>query len=235
MSGPVAFEVETTIPTEYGVFRFRAYRDTATGVEHLAIVSGEPGPEAVVRVHSECLTGETFGSRKCECGPQLHAALRLVAEKGGIVLYLRGQEGRGIGLIDKLRAYALQERGYDTVDANLALGLPADAREYTAAAAMLRELGVQRVRLLTNNPAKSEALTALGIRVVERLPLVVGRGRHNAGYLDTKAARMGHLLAGPDEPTEHRRPPGGEAGTEAPRTGAPRPGRAPCRNEADER
>lgn len=194
MSEPVAFEVETTIPTDHGTFRFRAYRDAATGVEHLAIVAGEPGEEAIVRVHSECLTGETFASRKCECGPQLQEALRIIAARGGAVLYLRGHEGRGIGLIDKLRAYALQEQGYDTVDANLALGLPADAREYTAAAAMLRDLGITRVRLLTNNPAKCDALAALGIDVSERLPLIVGHGPENDGYMTTKAKRMGHLL-----------------------------------------
>lgn len=194
--GSVTFEVETLVPTAYGSFRFRAYRDDETGSEHLAIVSGDPsGAGAVVRVHSECLTGEVFGSHKCECGPQLEAALGLIAELGGVVIYLRGHEGRGIGLVAKLRAYRLQESGLDTLDANLALGLAADSREYSAAAAILTDLNVGSVRLLTNNPDKIAQLTASGISVVERLPLLVGERPANRDYLRAKRDRMGHLLA----------------------------------------
>lgn len=196
-SSPVAFEVETTLPTDHGDFRVRAYRDRGTGADHVAIIVGDPGADergAVVRVHSECLTGEAFGSLKCECGPQLDAALEEIQRRGGVVIYLRGHEGRGIGLINKLRAYRLQEDGLDTLDANLALGLPIDARDYTAASAILADLGVERVRLLTNNPDKVRQLEAHGIEVVERLPLVVGVGTVNTGYLDTKRRRMGHAI-----------------------------------------
>ncbi|MFE6963878.1 GTP cyclohydrolase II [Agromyces sp. NPDC057679] len=196
-SSPVAFEVETTLPTEHGDFRVRAYRDRGTGADHVAIIVGDPGADelgAVVRVHSECLTGEAFGSLKCECGPQLAAALEEIQRRGGVVIYLRGHEGRGIGLINKLRAYRLQEDGLDTLDANVALGLPIDARDYTAASAILADLGVERVRLLTNNPDKVRQLEAHGIEVVERMPLVVGVGTVNTGYLDTKRRRMGHAI-----------------------------------------
>lgn len=191
----VSFEVETTVPTTHGTFRMRAYRDHVTGADHIAIISGEPGPGSLVRVHSECLTGEAFGSLKCECGPQLDAALDRIAADGGVVIYLRGQEGRGIGLINKLRAYRLQEDGLDTLDANLALGLPADARDYAAAAAILSEIGVSDARLLTNNPEKQRQLEAHGVHVDSRVPLVVGIGEVNARYLETKRDRMGHLLA----------------------------------------
>ena len=195
MSG-TRFDVETNVPTSHGTFRIRAYTQPAKGLEpegtHLAIIAGEVADGTLVRVHSECITGEAFGSLKCECGPQLDAALDRIHEEGGIVLYLRGHEGRGIGLTNKLRAYALQEQGLDTVDANTALGLPADARDYTSAAEMLADLGISRVRLLTNNPLKQHALEDHGVTVVERIPLVVGRNDVNAGYLDTKAARMGH-------------------------------------------
>ncbi|PSL38722.1 GTP cyclohydrolase II /3,4-dihydroxy-2-butanone 4-phosphate synthase [Labedella gwakjiensis] len=190
----VRFEVETTIPTTHGSFRVRAYRDRETGADHVAIISGEPTDGAIVRVHSECLTGEAFGSLKCECGPQLTAALDEIDRSGGIVIYLRGHEGRGIGLVNKLRAYRLQEDGLDTLDANLALGLPADARSYTAATAILEELGISTVRLLTNNPEKVRQLESRGIAVSERVPLVVGVGEINAAYLDTKRDRMGHQL-----------------------------------------
>ena len=190
----VDFEVETTVPTSHGSFQIRAYRDRMTGADHVAIVSGIPADGALVRVHSECLTGEAFGSLKCECGPQLQAALDTIEESGGIVVYLRGQEGRGIGLINKLRAYKLQEDGLDTLDANLALGLPADARDYGAASAILDELGVSSVRLLTNNPEKVRQLEAHGVTVSERVPLVVGVGSHNEGYLAAKRDRMGHNI-----------------------------------------
>jgi len=196
-SSRVSFEVETGLPTEHGDFRVRAYRDQETGADHVAIIAGDPAKDAagaVVRVHSECLTGEAFGSLKCECGPQLDAALAEIQDRGGVVVYLRGHEGRGIGLINKLRAYRLQEDGLDTLDANVALGLPADARDYRAASAILADLGIERVRLLTNNPEKVRQLEAHGIAVTERLPLVVGVGAVNTGYLDTKRRRMGHAI-----------------------------------------
>ncbi|GAA0958333.1 hypothetical protein FFA01_15010 [Frigoribacterium faeni] len=200
-SSQVSFEVETTVPTTHGTFTFRAYRDTVTGADHVAVVAAgpdgsAPSDGALVRVHSECLTGEAFGSLKCECGPQLDAALDTIREHGGVVIYLRGHEGRGIGLVNKLRAYRLQEDGLDTLDANLALGLPADARQYGAAADMLRDLGIGGIRLLSNNPEKRRQLTEHGIVVSELVPLVVGVGAFNEGYLDTKRDRMGHQLPG---------------------------------------
>ena len=190
----VDFEVETTVPTAHGAFQIRAYRDRMTGADHVAIVSGTPTNGALVRVHSECLTGEAFGSLKCECGPQLDSALDTIQREGGVVIYLRGHEGRGIGLINKLRAYKLQEDGLDTFDANLALGLPADARDYGAATGILTEMGISSIRLLTNNPEKVRQLEARGITVTERVPLVVGVGAHNEGYLATKRDRMGHHI-----------------------------------------
>jgi len=190
----VSFEVETTVPTSHGPFSMRAYRDRKTGADHVAIISGMPHDDMVVRVHSECLTGEAFGSLKCECGPQLDAALDTIQRQGGAVLYMRGHEGRGIGLINKMRAYRLQEEGYDTLDANLALGLPADSRDYEAAGDMLHDLGVQRVRLLSNNPEKQRQLVEYGIEVSELVPLVVGVGSDNEGYLGAKRDRMGHRL-----------------------------------------
>ncbi|MGG7465709.1 MULTISPECIES: GTP cyclohydrolase II [unclassified Plantibacter] len=194
-SSTVTFEVETNVPTTHGTFRMRAYRDRRTGADHVAIISGTPAAEgALVRVHSECLTGEAFGSLKCECGPQLDAALDTIQRHGGVVIYLRGHEGRGIGLINKLRAYRLQEDGLDTLDANIALGLPADARDYTAATAILADLGMTSVRLLTNNPEKERQLTKRGVTVTERVPLVVGVGLFNEGYLSTKRDRMGHSI-----------------------------------------
>ncbi|AMM21761.1 GTP cyclohydrolase [Frondihabitans sp. PAMC 28766] len=192
----VTFEVETTVPTTHGTFRMRAYRDLDTGADHIAIVAGDPVDGTLVRVHSECLTGEAFGSLKCECGPQLDAALDTIHNHGGVVIYLRGHEGRGIGLINKLRAYKLQEEGLDTLDANLALGLPADSREYGAAADILRDLGIASIRLLSNNPDKQDQLTAHDIEVTEMVPLVVGVGAFNESYLDTKRDRMGHRLPG---------------------------------------
>ena len=191
----VHFEVETTVPTVHGPFRMRAYRDGFTGADHVAVIAGSPGPGALVRVHSECLTGEAFGSLKCECGPQLDQALDLIQQEGGVVVYLRGHEGRGIGLINKLRAYRLQEEGLDTLDANLALGLPADARDYGAASAILADLGLEEVRLLTNNPEKVRQLESHGITVTDRVPLVVGITAENEHYLETKRDRMGHALA----------------------------------------
>ena len=191
----VSLRAEATVPTEHGEFRFLAYKDRATGTDHIAVVKGELTDEALVRVHSECLTGEAFGSLKCECGPQLDAALDAIEQQGGVVVYMRGHEGRGIGLINKLRAYSLQEQGLDTVDANLALGLPADARDYAAAAGILSDLGVSKVRLLTNNTDKVTQLRAFGVDVVEQVPLIVGVGPNNRGYLATKRDRMGHVIA----------------------------------------
>lgn len=188
------------LPTAYGDFRIHAYRDLSTGADHVALVAGARGDDApLVRVHSECLTGDAFGSLKCDCGPQLHESMRLVAEDGGAVVYLRGHEGRGIGLAAKVAAYALQDLGRDTIEANLDLGLPVDAREYGAAAAILQELGLTRIRLLTNNPRKGEGLREHGIEVAARVPLEVGRGPENERYLNTKAHQMGHLLDNPGE------------------------------------
>lgn len=190
----VSLRADATVPTEHGSFRFLAYKDRVTGTDHIAVVSGELSDTALVRVHSECLTGEAFGSLKCECGPQLQAALDSIEQDGGVVIYMRGHEGRGIGLINKLRAYALQEEGLDTVDANLALGLPADARDYAAAAGILTDLGVSKVRLLTNNTDKVNQLRELGLDVIEQVPLIVGVGPNNHQYLETKRDRMGHII-----------------------------------------
>lgn len=190
----VSLRAEASVPTSHGEFRFLAYKDRVTGTDHLAVISGELTDTALVRVHSECLTGEAFGSLKCECGPQLDAALDAIEQDGGVVIYMRGHEGRGIGLINKLRAYSLQERGLDTVDANLALGLPADARDYAAAAGILADLGIERVRLLTNNTDKVSQLRELGLDVIEQVPLIVGIGPNNHQYLETKRDRMGHII-----------------------------------------
>ena len=201
----VIFEVETTIPTAHGSFRFRAYRDRMTGADHLAVISGTPTNGTLLRVHSECLTGEVFDSQKCECGPQLDAALDLIQKEGGIVIYMRGHEGRGIGLINKLKAYRLQEDGLDTLDANTALGFPADGRDYGAATAILDDLGISEVRALTNNPEKLRQLRAHGITVTEQVPLVVGVGQFNERYLEVKRDRMGHLLPNDTELEESAR------------------------------
>lgn len=173
--------------------------NTVTGQEHVALIAGEPdrdgGEDILVRIHSECLTGDVFGSRRCDCGQQLRHSLRMVQEAGrGIVLYLRGQEGRGIGLIEKLKAYALQDRGMDTVEANLALGQPADAREYDTGAQILRCLGVRSVSLITNNPGKSSALEEHGLVVEGRVTVPVEVNADNVRYLRTKRDRMGHDL-----------------------------------------
>ncbi len=192
----------TRLPTRHGDLTAVAYRDVLDGVEHVALVAGDlpaPGQAAqepvLARVHSECLTGDAFGSARCDCGPQLDAALdRIAAEGRGVVVYLRGHEGRGIGLAAKLAAYALQDAGRDTVDANLEQGLPADAREYGVAAQILRDLGMPAVRLLTNNPAKVTGLEAGGATVVERLPLALPPDPRHLGYLRTKRDRMGHDL-----------------------------------------
>ena len=190
----VIFEVETTVPTLHGAFRFRAYRDRMTGADHVAVIAGTPRDGALVRVHSECLTGEVFSSLKCECGLQLDAALARIAAEGGVVIYMRGHEGRGIGLINKLKAYRLQEDGVDTLDANVQLGFPADGRDYGAAVAILDDLGLSSIRMLTNNPDKIAQLSQRGVVVSEQVPLVVGVGAFNENYLETKRDRMGHLL-----------------------------------------
>ncbi|MGH3433335.1 MAG: bifunctional 3,4-dihydroxy-2-butanone-4-phosphate synthase/GTP cyclohydrolase II [Thermocrispum sp.] len=192
-------EAVTRLPTRHGDFRAYGYRSLSDGVEHVALVAGDVaelgGEDVLVRVHSECLTGDIFGSQRCDCGPQLEASLRRVQAEGrGVVLYLRGHEGRGIGLMSKLRAYELQERGRDTLDANLELGLPADARDYGAAAQMLTDLGVRSLRLMTNNPEKTAALLRHGLRVNGREPMPVQAGEHNIRYLRTKRDRMGHDL-----------------------------------------
>jgi 3,4-dihydroxy 2-butanone 4-phosphate synthase/GTP cyclohydrolase II len=190
--------VEVPLPTEFGDFQAVAYRSDIDGIEHVALVLGEigDGDRVLVRVHSECLTGDVFGSMRCDCGPQLQAAMRQVTDEGrGVVLYVRGHEGRGIGLLDKLRAYALQDQGHDTVDANVELGLPVDARDYGTGAQILVDLGVRSMRLLTNNPAKRAGLEGYGLSIVERVPLVIDPNEHNATYLDTKALRMGHAYS----------------------------------------
>ena len=186
---------EAQLPTRYGMMRLVGYRDDDGPGEHVALIHGDPasGGAPLVRLHSECMTGDVFGSLRCDCGTQLDLALRAIADSdAGVLVYLR-QEGRGIGLINKIRAYALQELGLDTVEANEALGFAPDQREYHAAAAILRDLGVGSVRLLSNNPAKIEALGACGLRVVERVPLLAQPVRDNLEYLETKRLKMGHL------------------------------------------
>jgi len=185
----------TRLPTEAGEFRCLAYTADSDDETHLALVCGDVdgADDVLVRVHSECLTGDVFSSRRCDCGPQLHAAMALIAAEGrGVVVYLCGHEGRGIGIARKLQAYELQDRGFDTVDANLELGLPVDVREYGIGAAILRELGVGSIRLLTNNPAKTDGLRALGIDIVGRVPLVTTEHADNTTYLRTKRERLGH-------------------------------------------
>ncbi|MGW0517200.1 bifunctional 3,4-dihydroxy-2-butanone-4-phosphate synthase/GTP cyclohydrolase II [Crossiella sp. NPDC003009] len=188
---------EARIPTAHGVFRAVGYDSLLDGIEHVALVTGElgDGEDVLVRVHSECLTGDVFGSLRCDCGPQLDAALAAVAAEGrGVVLYMRGHEGRGIGLMHKLQAYQLQDNGADTVDANLALGMPADARDYGTGAQILSDLGIRSMRLLTNNPAKRVGLEGYGLRVVDRVPMPIRPNPENLRYLRTKRDRMGHEL-----------------------------------------
>jgi 3,4-dihydroxy 2-butanone 4-phosphate synthase / GTP cyclohydrolase II len=192
---------QARLPTEFGPFTAYGYRSTVDGAEQIALVCGDlgDGTDVLVRVHSECLTGDVFGSLRCDCGPQLQAALRRVAQEGrGVVLYLRGHEGRGIGLLAKLQAYSLQDQGSDTVDANLLLGLPADARDYGTGAQVLYDLGVRTMRLLTNNPDKRAGLEGYGLEVIGRVPLPVRPHPENVRYLRTKRDRMGHLLDGLD-------------------------------------
>jgi GTP cyclohydrolase II len=187
---------DARLPTAHGEFRIRVFHDENTGFDHVALTLGEmDGPDpVVVRVHSECLTGDAFSSSRCDCGPQLDAALKTIQSHGwGCLLYLR-QEGRGIGLHAKIQAYNLQDQGADTLDANLMLGHPADARDYTIAAQMLKAVGIHEVCLLTNNPDKVQSLQELGITVSQRMPLIVGVVPENQAYLKTKANRMGHEI-----------------------------------------
>lgn len=186
---------EATVPTEYGTFRFVVYREADSPFEHVAIVRGEVrgASDVLVRVHSECMTGEVFHSLKCDCREQLDLAMRRIAEeKAGVICYLR-QEGRGIGLGNKIKAYALQQQGYDTVDANRKLGFGDDLRDYKAAAFMLRDLGIESVRVMTNNPLKVDALRRDGVLVTSRVEHFAGYHPHNQEYLETKRRRMGHL------------------------------------------
>lgn len=195
--GRVERVASARMPTAHGVFTGHVYRDLQTGAEHVALVAGDiSGGEGVLaRLHSECLTGDAFASLRCDCGAQLAGALqRLSLERAGVVVYLRGQEGRGIGLVNKIRAYALQDQGRDTVDANVDLGLPVDARDYEAGIAILKDLRVRSVRLMSNNPAKLAAIRAAGIAVLERVVLAIEPNPENQQYLETKRARMGHLL-----------------------------------------
>ncbi len=189
----------SVLPTEYGRFDIAIYREKLTGLEHAALTLGRLGDPALVRVHSECLTGDVFGSCRCDCGPQLHAALRMIAREGsGAVIYMR-QEGRGIGLGNKIKAYGLQDKGYDTVTANEALGFPADLRDYGIGAQILCDLGLRRLRLITNNPKKLAGLSGYGLQIAGRVPLVIRPNAHNARYLRTKKEKLGHLLHGIQE------------------------------------
>ncbi len=196
-------QAEASLPSAFGRFRAIGYRNEIDGSEHVAIVKGQPEQAThpvLVRVHSECLTGDAFGSLRCDCRPQLEAALRLIEQAGeGVVVYLR-QEGRGIGLINKLRAYSLQDGGLDTVEANERLGFPADLRNYGVGAQILSDLGVRRLKLITNNPRKIAGLGGYGLEVVDRVPLVMDAGDHNAAYLQAKRTKLGHLMEASSAP-----------------------------------
>lgn len=188
-------EADAVLPTAFGEFRIRAFRDPGDGKEHAVLYVGDLSEGSpLVRVHSECLTGDAFHSLRCDCGPQLHASMKAIQERGhGAIAYMR-QEGRGIGLYSKMQAYALQDTGMDTLDANLALGLPADARKYDFAAEMLYSMGIQSIELVTNNPDKRDQLTQYGIKISNRVPIIVGQCAENRNYMETKGARMGHIL-----------------------------------------
>lgn len=191
------YVASSALPTEHGEFQLHVYRPVGGQVEHLAMVKGDiyGREDVLLRVHSECLTGDVLGSLRCDCGKQLDSALARIAECGhGVVIYLRGHEGRGIGLANKIRAYQLQDLGHDTVEANLALGLPVDARDYKMAARMLDHLGAKSVRLITNNPQKLEKLAESGLRITERVPSLTGHTPYNLGYLRTKQDKLGHMF-----------------------------------------
>jgi len=192
----IHYVASAQLPTQWGVFSIHGFEETATGKEHIALVMGDiaDGEPVLMRVHSECLTGDALFSQRCDCGPQLQAALEAIAAEGrGLLLYLR-QEGRGIGLLNKIRAYALQDKGADTVEANEQLGFDADLRQYAICEAMLKHLQVKKVRLMTNNPRKVKALQDQGIEVIERKSLQFGRNPHNEAYLKTKQGKLGHLF-----------------------------------------
>ncbi|WP_373699279.1 GTP cyclohydrolase II [Neisseria dentiae] len=193
MTEPLKFIAACRLPTEWGVFTLHGFEE-AGGQEHVALTMGDitDGSPVLARIHSECLTGDALFSQKCDCGPQLQAAMQVVQQAGrGVIVYLR-QEGRGIGLINKIRAYQLQDQGLDTVEANVALGLPVDARDFTLAKHIFEHLGVKEVKLLTNNPEKVQVLADAGIKVAERVPLQVGENLENERYLHTKAEKLGH-------------------------------------------
>ncbi|MBQ1345944.1 MAG: bifunctional 3,4-dihydroxy-2-butanone-4-phosphate synthase/GTP cyclohydrolase II [Kiritimatiellae bacterium] len=192
----VEFVEEVNLPTDHGNFKLRMYRSRVSGLEHLALIKGDVGngEPALVRVHSECFTGDVLGSERCDCGPQLHTAMEMIEREGrGAVLYMR-QEGRGIGLANKLHAYKKQEQGLDTVEANVALGFPPDLRDYGEGAQILVDLGVRKLRLMTNNPCKIAGLEGYGLEIVERVPIVIPANAHDKRYLDTKREKMGHIL-----------------------------------------
>lgn len=191
-------KASANLPTEYGTYRLHVFEDNRTGIEHIALVLGDVAGHTSVltRLHSECLTGDVFGSQRCDCGEQFKQAQRLIQQQGkGVIVYLRGHEGRGIGLSNKVRAYALQEQGLDTVEANLALGLPVDQREYDIAVGILQHLQVASIRLLSNNPDKSQAMSDWGLTVEAVVPLEVAGNPQSAAYLSTKKHKLGHQLA----------------------------------------
>lgn len=193
-SALVEFLAEARVPTEHGNFTMKLFREKATGLEHVAMVMGDVSGSALVRVHSECMTGDVFGSLRCDCGPQLNFAMREIGKQGsGVVVYLR-QEGRGIGLANKLRAYQLQDQGLDTVEANLHLGFAADLRKFDSAVEILSSLGIKSVRLMTNNPRKVDTLKSQGLQIEERVPVRSDVQAENERYLDTKARKLGHHI-----------------------------------------